>query len=285
MLLLTKLWTRLEDIEDVVLKARARPRPPLWTLARAAIRKTHIQIQIQIQIQGDTNTSKHSASTLDTGPWCDLCGQPRCATTASAAPPPSHCASSPSTEGQHWIFLSLQHNFRKEPTPNLLPLILWEQRHTLSGMDPGWCSKVDLFGWRVFLRRRICCHVADGADPPMSRTRPTHTSFQLVSTASTILASFIAGLNFVGPAVSFVSNFPCCVSIFSLQPSSIHFNKTILEFRKKNWTHLQLDRYKSSLQLFTLFISQVKTVDPLPFPLAYKKLLKTTSGWQTFWQP
>ena len=67
----------------------------------------------------------------------------------------------------------------------------------------------------------------------VERDPPTHTSFQLVSTASTILASFIAGLNFVGPAVSFVSNFPCCVSIFSLQPSSIHFNKTILEFRKK----------------------------------------------------
>ena len=200
MLLLTKLWARLEDIEEVVLKARARPRPPLWTLARAA-------------------TCAHP--------------QPRCATTASAAPPPSHCASSPSTEGQHWIFLSLQYNFRKEPTPNLLPLDLWEQRHCLSGKDPGYCSKVDLFGWRVFIRRRrICCHVADGA-PPMSRTRPTHTSFQLVSTASTILASFIAGLNFVGPAVSFVSNFPCCVSIFSLQPSSIHFNKTILGFREK----------------------------------------------------
>ena len=119
-------------------------------------------------------TGSSSASTLNTGPWCDLCPQPRCATTASAAPPPSHCASSPSTEGQHWIFLSLQYNFRKEPTPNLLPLDLWEQRHSLSGMDPGWCSKVDLFGWRVFLRRRICCHVADGADPPMSRTRPTH---------------------------------------------------------------------------------------------------------------
>ena len=96
-----------------MLKARARPRPlaraATCARTRAVIRQIHIQIQIQIQIQGDTNTSKHSASTLDTGPWCDLCGQPRCATTASAAPPPSHCASSPSTEGQHWIFLSLQH--------------------------------------------------------------------------------------------------------------------------------------------------------------------------------
>ena len=130
-----------------MLKARARPRPPCWTLARAAtcartravIRQIHIQIQIQIQIQGDTNTSKHSASTLDTGPWCDLCPQPRCATTASAAPPPSHCASSPSTEGQHWIFLSLQYNFRKQPTPNLLSLAVGSLRTaTYSLWDGSW---------------------------------------------------------------------------------------------------------------------------------------------------
>ena len=129
-----------------MLKARARPRPPLWTLARVAtcvrtravIRQ--IQIQIQIQIQGDTNTSKHSASTLDTGPWCDLCPQPRCATTASAAPPPSHCASSPSTEGQHWIFLSLQYNFRKEPTPiNLLSLTFGSWRTAPFSLWDGSC--------------------------------------------------------------------------------------------------------------------------------------------------
>lgn len=254
MLLLTKLWARLKDIEEVVLKARARPRPRLWTLARAA-----------------------------------TCARSR---AVPQRPPPHrhpHTAQARQALRVNTGF-SFPYNTisakSQLPTSCLLPLDLWEQRHCLSGKDPGYCSKVDLFGWRVFIRRRrICCHVADGT-APMSRSRPTHTSFQLVSTASTILASFIAGLNFVGPAVSFVSNFPCCVSIFSLQPSSIHFNKTILEFRKKSWTHLRLDRYKSSLQLLTLFISQVKAVDPLPFPLAYKKLLKTTSRcWQTFWQP
>ena len=211
-----------------------------------------------------------------------------CATTASAAPPPSHCASSPSTEGQHWIFLSLQYNFRKQPTPNLLPLDLWEQRHSLSGMDPGWCSKVDLFGWRVFIRRRICCHVADGADPPMSRTRPTHPHV-----ISTRLNSF-NDPRFFYRRIEFC--WASCLLCFQLSLLCQHilFATLLHSFQqdypwisqKKNWTHLQLDRYKSSLQLFTLFISQVKTVDPLPFPLAYKKLLKTTSGcWQTFWRP
>ena len=235
MLLLTKLWTRLEDIEDVVLKARARPRPPLWTLARGA-----------------------------------TCARSR---AVPQRPPPHRHPHTAQARQALRVNTGFSFPYNTISAKSQLPTsCLWffENSDILSlGWILAGVQRLIFLVEESFYGDGYVAMLPTGQHRWVERDPPTHTSFQLVSTASTILASFIAGLNFVGPAVSFVSNFPCCVSIFSLQPSSIHFNKTILEFRKKNWTHLQLDRYKSSLQLFTLFISQVKTVDPLPFPLAY----------------